>query len=246
MRLWLSGVLNGSRKRLLLAYSKDDFNHQLKATELQLPRTELCHNTSVEFQIKVLPGIHFYQSDIPYVHINQENIWTVWTPSPELVASTPGRERINPPPPSPRNQSTANVAQTVLPQHDLKQEADTAEAVPLPADTAEATKTEAPLCKSEANNQNDTQPCNSSPTHTEQDASTDSDRDTQTPPKTEQLTKPPPSCTNTSPATRIPLRCPATCPTTNSKRRTQRGTDNRRPASRQRRSGFQRQRGTPG
>ena len=121
MRLWLSGVLNGSRKRLLLAYSKEDLNHQLKATELQLPRTQLCQNTSAEFQIKALPGIHFYQSDIPYVQIDQENIWTLWTPSPELLASTPGREKINPPPPSPRNQSTANVAQTVLPQHDLKQ-----------------------------------------------------------------------------------------------------------------------------
>jgi hypothetical protein len=113
MRLWLSGVLNGSRKRLLLAYSKEDFNRQLKATELQLSRTQLCQNTSVEFQIKVLPGIHFYQSDVPYVQINQDNIWTLWAPSPELLASTPGREKINPPPPSARNQNAVHFSQAV-------------------------------------------------------------------------------------------------------------------------------------
>jgi hypothetical protein len=53
----------------------------------------MCQNTSLEFQIKVLPGIHFYQSDIPYEQIDQNNIWTKWAPTPELLAATPGREK---------------------------------------------------------------------------------------------------------------------------------------------------------
>jgi hypothetical protein len=59
MRLWLSGYLNEKRKRILLAYSREALNQQLRASELQLPGTEMCQNTSLEFQIKVLPGIHF-------------------------------------------------------------------------------------------------------------------------------------------------------------------------------------------
>ena len=121
MRLWLSGHLNGKRKRLLLAYSREAFNLKLRATELQLPRTEMCQNTSLEFQIKVLPGIHFYQSDVPYEQIDQSNIWTKWTPTSELLASTPGREKINPPAPSPRNQQNSTVDQTIQPQQKIKQ-----------------------------------------------------------------------------------------------------------------------------
>jgi hypothetical protein len=133
----LSGRLNGSRKRLLLAYSKEEFNQQLKASELQLPRTELGQNTSIEFQIKVLPGIHFYQSNIPYVQIDQDNVWTKWTPSRELLASTPGREKINPPPPFPRNQSAAHFSQPVPLQHDFKQETDITQTAILKAHSSE-------------------------------------------------------------------------------------------------------------
>jgi len=192
MRLWLSGTLNGSRKRLLIAYSKEDFNKQLKATELLLPRTQLCQNTSAEFHISVLPGIHFYQSDIPYVHVNQDNIWTLWTPSAELLASTPGREKINPPPPSPRNQSTSQVTLPASLQHIPSRETCSTDAALPQVKTIAATETEAILCKKEADEQCISQHQQPACTLNDQDNATDTSDSTLTTPTTEQLVTNPP------------------------------------------------------
>ena len=103
-RLWLAGSIQGQRKRILLAFSKMSLNKQRRATIIKLCKTEKCLNTRIEFELKVLPGIHFFQSNVPYKQADQSNIWALWAPSAEILASTPGREKIIPPPPSPRNQ----------------------------------------------------------------------------------------------------------------------------------------------
>ena len=94
LRLWIAGTAKGKKRRWLLAGTTTSHHEQLAAQQLTLTPTSYSPHINLEFELTVLHGIHFYQSDVDYSEVNADNMYEVWAPRSEAPATADHSPRI--------------------------------------------------------------------------------------------------------------------------------------------------------